>query len=353
MNRGRIRTISLVGLLAVAVGRARLLRLDPSTAQFGERLWLRPPCLKWPKSIHLLRQLRVQPSQDGAIFVPPEKQQLIGMRSVPAEMGTLTKEIRIVGKVTYDETHLTHIHSKVSGYIEEVFADSVGKPVRAGDPLFTIYSPDLLATQQDFLLALKSRDLLRNSTVASAAVGSENLIAAARERLRLWDVSDQEIQSLETDGKVKRAIAVYSPVTGIVMERAAYHHGTFVDPTKDLFTIVDLSHVWILGEVYETDLPFVRTGPARSRRASLLRRRAKTQRARRIHLSVPRSEDSHGASTNGVRKPRSLFEAGDVHEYHHVRGSWQAGTDSAGRSHGYRYRTIRVRRQGQRLRPAA
>ena len=105
-------------------------------------------------------------AQEGAIFVPPEKQQLIGMRSVPAEMGTLTKDIRIVGKVSYDETRLTHIHSKVSGYIEEVFADSVGKPVRAGEPLFTIYSPDLVATEQDYLLALRSRDLLRTSTVA-------------------------------------------------------------------------------------------------------------------------------------------------------------------------------------------
>jgi Cu(I)/Ag(I) efflux system membrane fusion protein len=201
-------------------------------------------------------------SQDKAIFVPPEKQQLIGMRSVPAEIGTLTKDIRIVGKVSYDETRLTHIHSKVSGYIEEVFADSVGKPVRAGEPLFTIYSPDLVATEQDYLLALKSRDLLRASTVASAARGSENLIAAAKERLRLWDVSEQEIQNLETGGKVKRAITVYSPVSGVVMERAAYHHGTFVDPTKDLFTIVDLSHVWILGELYETDMPFVRSGQA-------------------------------------------------------------------------------------------
>ena len=251
--------------------------------------------------------------------MPPEKQQLIGMRSVPAEMGTLTKEIRIVGKVTYDETHLTHIHSKVSGYIEEVFADSVGKPVRAGDPLFTIYSPDLLATQQDFLLALKSRDLLRNSTVASAAMGSENLIAAARERLRLWDVSDQEIQTLETEGKVKRAITVYSPVTGIVMERAAYHHGTFVDPTKDLFTIVDLSHVWILGEVYETDLPSGPNWTVGPGRASLLRWRTKDEWAGRIHLSVSRSEDPHSASTNGVRKPRSFAETGDVHEYHDVR----------------------------------
>jgi Cu(I)/Ag(I) efflux system membrane fusion protein len=201
-------------------------------------------------------------SQDNAIFVPPEKQQLIGMRSVPAEMGTLTKDIRIVGKVSFDEARLTHIHSKVSGYIEEVFADSVGKSVRAGDPLFTIYSPDLVATEQDFLLALKSRELLRTSTVASAAQGSENLIAAARERLLLWDVTDHEIQRLETEGKMKRAIAVYSPVTGIVMERAAYHHGTFVDPSKDLFTIVDLSQVWVLGEAYETDLPFIRTGQA-------------------------------------------------------------------------------------------
>ena len=119
-----------------------------------------------------------------------------------------------------------------------------------------------MATEQDFLLALKSRELLRTSTVASAAQGSENLIAAARERLRLWDVTDQEIQRLETEGKMKRAIAVYSPVTGVVMDRAAYHHGTFVDPSKDLFTIVDLSRVWVLGEVYETDLPFIRTGQA-------------------------------------------------------------------------------------------
>jgi len=246
----RVRKISMVGLLAVAVA---------AFAYFGL-------IRKQPGSGTVMAQTpmpeiaKTDSSPAPTIFVPPEKQQLIGMRSVAAEMGTLTKEIRIVGKVTYDETHLTHVHSKVSGYIEEVFADSIGKPVRAGDPLFTIYSPDLLATQQDFLLALKSRDLLRNSSVASAAIGSENLIAAARERLRLWDVSDQEIQTLETEGKVKRAIAVYSPVTGIVMERAAYHHGTFVDPTKDLFTIVDLSHVWVLGEVYETDLPLVRIG---------------------------------------------------------------------------------------------
>ncbi len=196
----------------------------------------------------------------GDIFIAPEKQQLIGMHTVLVQAGTLTKELRLVGKVTYDETKLTHIHTKVSGYVEEVFADSVGKPVRAGEPLFTIYSPDLVSTEQDYLLALKSRNLLRSSTLASATQGSENLISAAKERLRLWDVTEGEIESLETEGKVKRAIAVYSPVSGVVMERAAYHHGTFVDPTKDLFTIVDLSRVWVIGEAYETDIPLIHNG---------------------------------------------------------------------------------------------
>ncbi|MGI8742721.1 MAG: efflux RND transporter periplasmic adaptor subunit [Bryobacteraceae bacterium] len=199
-------------------------------------------------------------AQSGAIFVAPEKQQLIGMRSVAAEYGALAKEIRAVGKVGYDETRVTHIHTKVSGYIEEVFADFVGKPVRAGEPLFTIYSPDLVATEQDFLLALRSRVLLRDTTLASAATGSENLIAAARERLRLWDVTDSEIRDLETSAKIKRAITVYSPVSGVIAERAAYHHGAFVDPAKDLFTIVDLSRVWVQAEIYEADLPFVRKG---------------------------------------------------------------------------------------------
>jgi RND family efflux transporter MFP subunit len=307
MNRDRIRKIALLGLLIIAVaafayfGLVRRQAHQPlATAQAGKDVYYCPMHKNYHSdkpgncpicSMKLVKlenasapaasdaamkgEVSSMPgmpnmpsnapsggaaSTENAVFVPPEKQQLIGMRSVPAEMGMLRKDIRITGKVAYDETHLTHIHTKVSGYIEDVFADSVGKAVRAGEPLFTIYSPDLVATEQDYLLALRSRDLLKTSTVASAAQGSENLIAAARERLRLWDVTDEEIRRLETEGKFKRAIAVYSPVSGVVMERAAYHHGTSVDPSKELFMIVDLSRVWILGEVYETDLPFVKTG---------------------------------------------------------------------------------------------
>jgi Cu(I)/Ag(I) efflux system membrane fusion protein len=269
MNRDPFRKISLIGLLVLAVAAFAyfgVIRRQPrqemamAKAASGPATTERSMKMEPSTAASTVAPPTSSASQDSAIFVAPEKQQLIGMRSVAAEMGTLTKDIRIVGKVSYDETRLTHIHSKVSGYIEDVFADSVGKSVRAGDPLFTIYSPDLVSTEQDYLLALRSRELLRASTVASAALGSENLIAAARERLRLWDVTDQEIQRLETEGKMTHAIAVYSPVTGVVMERAAYHHGTFVDPTKDLFTIVDLSQVWVLGEAYEADLPFIRTG---------------------------------------------------------------------------------------------
>ena len=99
----------------------------------------------------------------GQIYIAPERQQLIGVKSGSAEMQSLTKEIRTVGRVANDETRITHIHTKVSGFIEEVFADYVGKPVKAGDPLFTIYSPDLVATQQDYLLARKSNAVLKDS----------------------------------------------------------------------------------------------------------------------------------------------------------------------------------------------
>src|SRR5258708_27151219 len=232
MRRKWMRKISLIGLLALAVvafAYFSVIRRQPMRATTTSQKAAEPS----PAApVSTATSPAPVPAQDNAIFVPPEKQQLIGMRSVAAEMGILTKELRIAGKVSVDETRVTHIHSKVSGYIEEVFADSVGKPVRSGDPLFTIYSPDLVATEQDFLLALKSRSLLRESTLASAAQGSENLIAAARERLRLWDVSDREIQSLATAGNVNRAIAVYSPRDGVVMERTVYHHGTFVDPSK-------------------------------------------------------------------------------------------------------------------------
>lgn len=195
-----------------------------------------------------------------AIFIAPERQQLIGVKTVMAERKPLVREIRAVGKIAFDETRVTHIHTKVSGFIEEVFVDFVGKQVKRGDPLFTIYSPDLLATQEEYLLALKSSQTLQGSSFRWVSKGSTNLLEAARKRLELWDVSQSEIAELERTGKAKRALTIYSPVNGVVTERAAYHHGRTVTPDMDLYTITDLSTVWVLGQIYEYELPLVRLG---------------------------------------------------------------------------------------------
>ena len=196
----------------------------------------------------------------GQIFIAPERRQLIGVKSVPAELKSLTRETRTVGKIAYDETKITHIHTKVAGFVEEVFVDYVGKEVKRGEPLFTIYSPDLVATQQEYLLALKSNAVLKDSTFPWVSGGSNNLLEAARQRLLLWDIAPSEIDALEKRGEMKRAIAIYSPVSGIVTERQAYHHGKYVTPDMDLYTLVDLSTVWALGEVYESDLQLLKVG---------------------------------------------------------------------------------------------
>jgi Cu(I)/Ag(I) efflux system membrane fusion protein len=150
----------------------------------------------------------------------------------------------------------------VTGYVEHVFVDFVGQIVKKGDRLFTIYSPDLVATQEEYLLALRSRSVLKDSSFPWISSGSQSLLDATRQRLRLWDVQDAEIEQLEKDGKVKRELTIYSPVNGLVTEREAFHHGRFVSPEMDLYKLVDLSTVWILGEVYESELPYVRNGQA-------------------------------------------------------------------------------------------
>ncbi|MCI0719369.1 MAG: efflux RND transporter periplasmic adaptor subunit [Acidobacteria bacterium] len=196
----------------------------------------------------------------NSFFISPQRQQMIGVQTVLVDVVPLTKEIRAVGKVAFDETKITHIHTKVTGYIEEVFVDFMGQVVKQGDPLFTIYSPDLVSTQEEYLLALRSRNTLKNSSFEWVSTGSQNLLEAARQRLRLWDIREEDIQRLEKEGKVRRTLTIYSPVNGLVTERAAFHHGKFVSPEMDLYKLVDLSTVWILGDIYEYELPYVKSG---------------------------------------------------------------------------------------------
>lgn len=197
---------------------------------------------------------------NNTIFVDPQRQQLIGVQFAKATWQPMLKELRVAGKVSFDETKMTHIHSKVTGYLENVFVDYVGKVVKKGDPLFTIYSPDLVATEQEYLLALRSHQELAKSSFAEVSLGATSLLEATRQRLKLWDISDTEIDELAQTGRAKRELTIYSPVEGIVTERSAYGHGRFVNPEMDLYAIVDLSTVWITGEVYENEIPLVKLG---------------------------------------------------------------------------------------------
>ena len=196
-------------------------------------------------------------ASSGAVVVPAAARQLIGVRSASAAYTTLTQEIRTVGTVGYDERGLTQVTLKTSGWVREVFVNSIGRPVRKGEPLFTFYSPDLLATQDEYLLALRAQAQLAASPLDEAKANAASLVASARERLRLWEVTDAQIAALEHRGKAEPVLTVYAPASGIVMKREALP-GKYVEPGTTLYEVADLSTVWISADIYESEVASVK-----------------------------------------------------------------------------------------------
>ena len=195
----------------------------------------------------------------GAVAVPAVARQLIGVRSAPVSYATLEQEIRTVGTVDYDERGFTQVTLKISGWIRKVFVDSIGRPVRKGEPLFTIYSPDLLTTQEEYLLAVRTQAQLAASLLADAKENAAALVVSARERLRLWDVTDAQIAALERRGKAEPVLTVYAPSSGIVMKREALP-GKYVEPGTTLYEVADLSTVWIYADIYESEVAATKVG---------------------------------------------------------------------------------------------
>jgi Cu(I)/Ag(I) efflux system membrane fusion protein len=194
-----------------------------------------------------------------AVTVPTIVRQSIGVRSAPVSYATLEQEIRAVGTVGYDERRLTQVTLKTSGWVREVFVNSTGQPVRKGDPLLTFYSPDLLATQDEYLLAMKMQAQLATSPLDDAKANAAALVASARERLRLWDVTDEQIATLEHRGQGSPVLMVYAPSSGMVLKREALP-GKYVEPGTILYEIADLSTVWIHAEIYESEMAAVKVG---------------------------------------------------------------------------------------------
>ena len=195
----------------------------------------------------------------GAVKIGVQKQQLIGVRYGEAAREPLSRTIRAVAQLAYPETGLARVQAKVDGWIDKVFVDSVGRLVKKGDPLFSIYSPQLVSTQQELIIASKSRDQLGKSTYKEIASGALSLYAATRERLRYWDVSEAQINEIEKRGTPLKSLNISSPIGGFVVARNAYP-GQRITPETELYTIADLSTIWAIADVYEYEIPMISLG---------------------------------------------------------------------------------------------
>jgi RND family efflux transporter MFP subunit len=197
----------------------------------------------------------------GTVQISPEKQQLIGVRYGTVEPVAAARTIRAVGKVAYDETRLARVHTRVEGWIEKVFVDFTGKSVEKGQPLLTLYSPEMLATQQEYLLALRSRDIMRHSTLEGVPAYSDSLVEAARRRLELWNLGPSEIEEIARRKEPQKSITIHAPISGFVLNRNAFPSQR-VTPETELYALADLSKVWVLADVFEYEAPQIGLGQA-------------------------------------------------------------------------------------------
>jgi Cu(I)/Ag(I) efflux system membrane fusion protein/cobalt-zinc-cadmium efflux system membrane fusion protein len=195
----------------------------------------------------------------GPITIDARRQQLIGVRTVPATRTALTPTIRAVGSVRSAETRMADVNVKLDGWIRDLFVDYTGQAVTKGQPLFTLYSPDLLATETEYVLALKARDQLQQSEVADAKTRAEQLVGSARQRLALWDLTEEQLRTLDEKREPSSTVTFRSPVNGVVMEKMAVA-GMHITSGQTLYKIADLSTVWVEADVYETEAALVRVG---------------------------------------------------------------------------------------------
>jgi Cu(I)/Ag(I) efflux system membrane fusion protein len=195
----------------------------------------------------------------ATIRLDAKQRQIAGLTFGTAERRALDKVVRTVGRFDVDERRVAAVALKVGGYVEKLFVDYTGRAVRRGEPLFSIYSPDLVSAEQEYLLALQTQRALANSQVPSASQSAASLVRASRERLRLWDLTEPQIRQLEESGTASLHRIIRSPVSGIVLEKMVIA-GQSVQAGMTLFRIADLSTIWVYGDVYEYELPFVKVG---------------------------------------------------------------------------------------------
>jgi RND family efflux transporter MFP subunit len=210
----------------------------------------------------IARPARAAESQSPSlapIRLSPERRQLIGLRIAAVEERDVSLELAATGNVMPSERLQSYVQTRVAGWIGDVFANQTYQYVRKGEPLFTLYSPELVSTQEEYLIALKSHDRVRNSDVSGVAEAASSLAASAAERLRLFGVAEREIKRLERERKVRHALEIDSPATGYVVERNALPN-MYVQPETLLFKITELSKIWVYAAIFQDDAARVKAG---------------------------------------------------------------------------------------------
>jgi len=198
-------------------------------------------------------------SVDGlaTVTIDPARQQLIGLQVAPVTRGTVSGSWRTVGRVEVDPTRVRKTNVKVEGYVERLFVNFVGMPVHRGQPLFSLYSPSLLAAENEYVLALQTRDALVKAGSTDGSGGA--LVDGSRHKLELWDVPREEIDRLEKTRAPSRALTFFSPISGVVTAKNVVQ-GASVNAGDSPFEITDLGEVWVMADAYEGDLASVRVG---------------------------------------------------------------------------------------------
>jgi len=278
VKKGLLITLGVVALLmglGIYLSKAGFIRLPPREA--GEGLSKarqseaelppgeqgREPSQNQPASAKEHQPEQKGEEEGASVEIPEEKQRLIGVKTTEALVRPLQKMIRTVGRVEYDERRLATVNTKVEGWIERLYVDYTGKYVKKGESLAEVYSPELVATQQEFLNALrwaKQEGGMKSANInAMLLKDADAIVQAARERLKLWDISDEQVKRIEDSGNALRTLTIYSPVSGYVVQKMALQ-GMRVMPGEKLFDVADLSSIWVISDIYEYELQSIKVG---------------------------------------------------------------------------------------------
>jgi len=214
---------------------------------------------KSPMGMDLIAVYADELGAEGMVQIDPVTVQNIGVKTELVERRALSRTVRTVGRVDYDETRMTDVNTKIDGWVEKLHVAATGQEVKKGQLLLGLYSPELVAAQEEYLTALDYKKRLEKEAASDVIDGGTALLKASAQRLRYWDITDGQIAELERTRQVKRTMEIYSPQEGIVVHKAVFE-GAHITTGQHLYRIAEVSHVWVYADIYEYELPWIKTG---------------------------------------------------------------------------------------------